>query len=109
VLKTKFTEGRTQEEWQKWIYSETSKRAEAANIEIPSYEKFRENKWFKIKDPSEPTLMLKEFIENPLKNPLKTPSGKIEIYSKTVADFNYDDCPGHPVWLEPCEWLGKKR
>ena len=20
--------------------------------------------------------------------------------------FGYDDCPGHPVWLEPAEWLG---
>ncbi len=107
-VEEKFTEGRDQEEWQKWIYSETFKQAEAVNIEIPSYEKFRENKWFKIKDPSKPTLMLKEFIEDPLKNPLNTPSGKIEIYSKTVANFNYDDCPGHPVWLEPCEWLGKK-
>ena len=107
-VKDKFTEGRNQEEWQKWIYSETSRKAESANIELPSYEKFRENKWFKIKDPSKPTLMLKEFIEDPLKNPLNTPSGKIEIYSKTVAEFNYDDCPGHPVWLEPCEWLGKK-
>jgi len=107
-VEDKFTEGRNQEEWQKWIYSETSRKAESANIELPSYEKFRENKWFKIKDPSKPTLMLKEFIEDPLKNPLNTPSGKIEIYSKTVAEFNYDDCPGHPVWLEPCEWLGKK-
>jgi biotin/methionine sulfoxide reductase len=107
-VEDKFTEGRNQEEWQKWIYSETYRKAESANIELPSYEKFRENKWFKIKDPSKPTLMLKEFIEDPLKNPLNTPSGKIEIYSKTVAEFNYDDCPGHPVWLEPCEWLGKK-
>ena len=35
------------------------------------------------------------------------PEKPIEIFSKTVANFNYDDCPGHPVWLEPCEWLGK--
>jgi biotin/methionine sulfoxide reductase len=35
-----------------------------------------------------------------------TPSGKIEIYSQTVASFDYDDCPGHPVWIEPYEWLG---
>ena len=52
--------------------------------------------------------MLKDFRNDPIKNPLSTPSGKIEIYSKTVADFGYDDCPGHPVWIEPCEWLGMK-
>ena len=107
-VEEKFTEGRNQEEWQKWIYKETSERAAAANIKIPSYKKFREDKWFKISDPSEPTLMLKDFREDPIKNALNTPSGKIEIFSKTVAEFGYDDCPGHPVWLEPCEWLGQK-
>ena len=35
-----------------------------------------------------------------------TPSGKIELYSATVANYGYDDCPGHPVWIEPREWLG---
>tara|TARA_B100001093_G_scaffold467520_1_gene486801 strand:- start:2294 stop:4612 length:2319 start_codon:yes stop_codon:yes gene_type:complete len=108
-VKEKFTEGRNEEEWQKWIYKQTSERAEAANINIPSYEKFREDRWFRINDPSKQTLMLEDFREDPKKNPLSTPSGKIEIYSKTVASFNYDDCPGHPVWIEPCEWLGMNK
>ena len=30
-------------------------------------------------------------------------------FSQTVSDFGYDDCPGHPVWIEPCKWLGKKK
>jgi len=107
-VEEKFTEGRNQEEWQKWIYTQTYERAAAADIKMPSYEKFRENKWFKIQDPSEPTLMLKDFRKDPLKNSLTTPSGKIEIFSQTVANFNYEDCPGHPVWIEPCEWLGQK-
>ncbi len=106
-IEEKFTEGKSQDDWQEWIYKQTFDRAAAANIEIPKYEKFREQKWFKINDPTEPTIMLKDFREDPKKNPLDTPSGKIEIFSKTVADFNYDDCPGHPVWFEPCEWLGK--
>ena len=106
-IEEKFTEGKSEDDWQEWIYKQTFDRAAAANIEIPKYEKFREKKWFKINDPTEPTIMLKDFREDPKKNPLNTPSGKIEIFSKTVADFNYDDCPGHPVWFEPCEWLGK--
>ena len=105
-VEEKFTEGRSEEDWQKWIYTQTYERAFAAEIEMPNYEKFLEERWFKIKDPVEPTLMLKDFIKDPIKNPLSTPSGKIEIYSKTVNDFGYDDCPGHPVWIEPCEWLG---
>ncbi len=88
-VKEKFTEGRDQEQWQQWIYKETFERAAASNIKLPSYEKFREDKWFKITDPSKPTLMLRDFREDPIKNALTTPSGKIEIFSKTVEDFGY--------------------
>lgn len=27
-------------------------------------------------------------------------------YLATIDSFGYPDCPGHPVWLEPAEWLG---
>ncbi|MGQ7114445.1 hypothetical protein ACUOFC_52000, partial [Escherichia sp. TWPC-MK] len=37
---------------------------------------------------------------------LGTPSGKIEIYSKTLEKFGYKDCPAHPTWLAPDEWKG---
>ena len=40
------------------------------------------------------------------KSPISTPSGKIEIFSETIDSFNYQDCPGHPTWLEQEEWLG---
>jgi biotin/methionine sulfoxide reductase len=33
--------------------------------------------------------------------PLDTPSGRIELFSETVASFGYDDCPGYPVFREP--------
>jgi biotin/methionine sulfoxide reductase len=39
-------------------------------------------------------------------HPLPTPSGKIEIVSQRITGFGLPDCPGHPVWLEPYEWLG---
>ena len=49
-----------------------------------------------------------KFRAQPEAHPLPTPSGKIEIFSETVDSFEYDDCPGHPTWLEPVEWLGGK-
>ena len=52
-------------------------------------------------------IIFKDFLQNPITNPLKTHSGKIEISSKTIANFNLSDCPSHPQWLEPHEWLGK--
>ncbi|CAH0532236.1 Trimethylamine-N-oxide reductase [Vibrio stylophorae] len=43
------------------------------------------------------------FREDPELNPLGTPSGFIEIFSRKIASFNYDNCPGHPVWMEKSE------
>ncbi|XNM51242.1 molybdopterin dinucleotide binding domain-containing protein [Escherichia coli] len=43
------------------------------------------------------------FREDPDLETLGTPSGLIEIYSKTIADMNYDDCQGHPMWFEKIE------
>ena len=53
-----------------------------------------------------PHVMHEDFRRDPEAHRLRTPSGKIEIYSEKIADFALADCPGHPVWLEPFEWLG---
>jgi biotin/methionine sulfoxide reductase len=49
------------------------------------------------------------FRADPARNPLRTPSGRIEIHSERIAGFGLPDCPGHPVWIEPFEWLGAAR
>lgn len=46
------------------------------------------------------------FREDPLLNPLGTPTGLIEIYSTNIERMGYDDCPPHPTWMEPAERLG---
>jgi len=47
------------------------------------------------------------FRTDPEANPLATPSGKVEIFSQTIADMNISDCPPMPTWIEPDEYLGK--
>ncbi|MEX0286208.1 MAG: molybdopterin guanine dinucleotide-containing S/N-oxide reductase [Paracoccaceae bacterium] len=106
-LEEEFTDGRNQAEWQREIYDETRRRSAEQGIDIPEYEAFLEKGWFKVADPDEPIIMLQDFRADPVANPLATPSGRIEIFSETVAGFDYDDCPGHPVWREPYEWLGQ--
>ena len=101
-----FTEGRNTSDWQRWIYKQTQGRCADAGIDIPNYDQFLAQRWFKLEDPADPVIMLSDFRADPVATPLDTPSGKIEIFSQTVADFGYDDCPGHPVWQEPYEWLG---
>ena len=103
-----FTEGRSAEDWQKWIWEQSRERAEKLNVLMPDYESFREAGFYKSPDLKEDRIFLSDFFEDPDKNPLGTPSGKIEIFSETIDSFNYEDCPGHPTWMEPTEWLGAK-
>ncbi len=49
------------------------------------------------------------FIRDPSAHRLNTPTGRIELYSATIDGFGYDDCPGHPVWIPPREYLGSPR
>ena len=51
-------------------------------------------------------MLFAEFRADPENNPLRTPSGRIELYSDEIARFADDDCPPHPAWIEPAEWLG---
>lgn len=48
-----------------------------------------------------------DFRKDPVMNPLGTPSGKIEIYSKTIEGYKLEDCPPHPTWMEPTEFFNK--
>jgi biotin/methionine sulfoxide reductase len=121
-LEPAFSEGRSEAEWLQHIYAQTkasdgkvgdlasTQVAKANNqaeaLHLPDWETFCEIGWHRLETPQEPRVMLKEFVQDPDTNPLSTPSGKIEIFSKTVEEFKYSDCPGHPSWMEPYEWLG---
>lgn len=101
-----YTENRDEDAWLKWLYEQSRQSAAKANCEMPAYDELQDKGWYKLDVPTEPYVMLSEFRENPSAHPLRTPSGKIELFSETIASFGYDDCPGHPVWIEPLEWLG---
>ena len=102
-----FTEGRSPQDWQRWIWEVSRQQAAGQRVELPGWESLQRDGWVKVPVPDKPTVMLDAFRTDPEANPLATPSGKIEIFSQTIADFGYDDCPGHPAWMEPCEWLGR--
>ena len=105
-LEERFTEERDEADWLAWIYQKTADNGKDVGLAFPTYETFREKGWFKPEAPSEPNIMLKAFRDDPVANPLQTPSGKIELFSQTIDDFDYRDCPGHASWIEPAEWLG---
>ena len=102
-----FTEGRTSEEWVRHLYDHSRQNAAEKGIEIPTFPDLERKGWFEVDPPAEPDVILRDFRADPNRYPLKTPSGKIEIWSEEIAGFVYDDCPAHPTWQEPAEWLGK--
>ncbi|NMG36640.1 molybdopterin-dependent oxidoreductase [Azoarcus sp. TTM-91] len=103
-----FTEGRDAADWLRHLYTEAAAKAEARGSHWPDYDTFRAAGLLDLAElePQAPVVMLAAFRADPAAHPLPTPSGRIEIHSATIAGFGYADCPGHPVWREPQEWLG---
>ncbi|WP_196062895.1 MULTISPECIES: selenate/tellurate reductase subunit YnfE [unclassified Serratia (in: enterobacteria)] len=79
----KFTEGRTQEQWLQYLYAKMLEK----DPQLPSYEALRSMGIYKRKDPNGHFVAYKKFRDDPAANPLKTPSGKIEIYSAKLAEI----------------------
>jgi biotin/methionine sulfoxide reductase len=108
-IERSFTEGLSPRQWLARIYEESRGRAKAAGVELPTFEAFWQQGLVEIAGDGKPVVMLDAFRADPGKSPLKTPSGRIEIFSERIASFAYDDCPGHTTWLEPAEWLGSDK
>jgi biotin/methionine sulfoxide reductase len=104
--KEAFTEGRSSAAWLRHLYDVSRERARKFDIALPSFEVFWSEGCVELPLPEEPAVMMKAYRDDPDANRLPTPSGKIEIFSSTIASFGYDDCLGHPAWFEPAEWLG---
>ena len=98
-----FTEGRSSRDWLRHIYATTQKALAAKDLPAPDFDQFwREGE---LELPALPADggILRAFRDDPDGKPLPTPSGRVEIFSKTIAAFGYADCPGHPVWLPPSD------
>ncbi|MBM3449552.1 MAG: molybdopterin guanine dinucleotide-containing S/N-oxide reductase [Armatimonadetes bacterium] len=104
-----FTENRTEMEWIRHLYESWREKNVGRDGWVPpQFDEF----WGKgiVEIPAAQThtevVLYEDFRADPARAPLNTPSGRIEIFSETIDGFGYDDCPGHPTWLEPTEWLG---
>jgi len=102
-----FSEGRQSRDWLAYLYNRTRRVCEERSIALPTIEELRRKRWFEVAPPAEPTILFSDFRADPQAHPLKTPSGRIELFSETIADFGYANCPGHAFWAEPYEWLGR--
>ncbi len=102
-VKDAFTEGRTMEQWQEWMVEQLREK----NPDFPTFEELKKNPVIKSKA-SAPVIGMKAFIDDPEKNPLSTPSGKIEIYSEQLARLGEewgipDELPPIPKYIPAWE------
>jgi biotin/methionine sulfoxide reductase len=99
-----FAEGRDETVWLRHLYDTFRERAQS-NL-VPEFDAFWEKGWVEIPPRAEEYVVFADFRADPEQHKLRTPSGRIELYSDEIAGFDYDDCPPHPAWIEPAEWLG---
>ena len=100
-----FTEGRDEMAWLRHMYETARAGIVAKGGAMPGFDAFWATGHADIPQmPAEPALA--RFRADPERNPLKTESGKLVLYSRTLAACAYPDCPPHPCWIEPPEWLG---
>ncbi len=92
-----FTEGRDEEGWLRDLVTASG---------ISDYEEFKRTGIYR-RFSTEPHVAFSDFRRDPEANPLATPSGKIEIYSRVAADFNDPkEIPAVPKYVEP--WEGRE-
>ena len=83
-IEQEFTEGRTHDEWVEYMYHECRK----VRKDLPGdYSAAIEKGLFKWKAERTPAVGLNGFRDDPENYPLKTPSGKIEIFSRQLWDI----------------------
>ena len=101
-----YTQGRDENAWLRHLYEQCRHSAGANAAALPDFDTFWQTGYLEIPAASEEYVIFGDFRADP--ETAAAPSGKIELYSEKIAGFGYDDCPPHPTWIEPWEWLGGK-
>lgn len=101
-----FSEGRDEMAWLRHLYAQWRTKARAADVSLPeSFDAFWQDGVTEIVQTGRPVILMENFRADPERHPLPTQSGKIEIFCQRIAEYALADCPGHPMWFEPYEWL----
>ena len=104
-----YTEGRDSMQWLRHLYAASTVRAKEFGLAMPGFDEFWQHGYVEHPEPAKPAVLFEDFRADPEAHRLGTPSGKIELFCARIAGFGYADCPGHPIWIEPAEWLGSEK
>ncbi|MFV0547381.1 MAG: DMSO/selenate family reductase complex A subunit [Limnobaculum xujianqingii] len=81
-IRDQFTEGRTHEQWIEYCYNKMREK----DTTLPEFAQTNDKGIVaRVLADSSKSIALKDYRDDPHANPLKTPSGKIEIYSEALA------------------------
>ncbi|OCH09245.1 molybdopterin-dependent oxidoreductase [Aliivibrio fischeri] len=102
-VEEKFTDG--------VAFDDILKRAYHASSATLSFDEFWKNGVALLPVPQEANQWVRhgDFYQDPDKHPLHTTSGKIELYCQDIANFDVQNCPPMPTFLEPFEYLGNAK
>lgn len=95
-----FSEGRSTRQWLQHLYDKVRGGLAERGLEAPDFDTFWARGELELPQQPDDGGVLRAFRDDPEGARLRTPSGRIQISSPTVAAFGYTDCPGHPTWLE---------
>ncbi|QKJ88507.1 molybdopterin-dependent oxidoreductase [Paramixta manurensis] len=101
-----FTERRNEMQWIQHLYQQGATAHARQGVTWPDFETFWQQGYAEIPATDRDWIFMADFRADPQRHPLNTASGKIELFSATLAGFQLDDMSGHPEWREPREWLG---
>ncbi|WP_299002883.1 trimethylamine-N-oxide reductase TorA [uncultured Shewanella sp.] len=96
-----YTRNMSEKDWLIKLYNDC-KKANKGKFDMPDFDTFWQQGYVYFGE-GKPWVRHADFRDDPEIHPLGTPSGLIEIYSRKIAQFGYDDCPGHPIWMEKAE------
>jgi trimethylamine-N-oxide reductase (cytochrome c) len=101
-LGERFSEGKTTQDLEKDVFDTMEMD------KMVSWKEFEEKKYYVYpvaKDWENDTPGFRKFYEDPIKNPLPTPTGKLEFYSAALAKHFPEDKerPPSPKWIEKSE------
>lgn len=104
-----YTEGLDETGWIQRIYDDFAADQQRIGVTVPDFDTFWQEGYVKLPPPERDFILFEDFRRDPQQHPLRTPSGRIELYSTTLESFQLPDCGPHPRWIPPAEWLGSEQ
>ncbi|PWF21250.1 trimethylamine-N-oxide reductase TorA [Corticimicrobacter populi] len=97
-----YTRGMNEMQWVESLYESCRQENNQKGFDMPPFADFWKTGYV-LFPKGKPEVRHAGFRDDAEVNALGTPSGFIEIFSRKIDRYGYEDCKGHPVWMEKTE------